>query len=85
MEDDDDNHDQDDDEHGHIHIHDSYMPDYESDDASSDVSSTHSPPMSLFLDRPDTEREEPALVSAPHSEVTAAAAVQHTRKPFLSD
>ncbi|KAG0016108.1 hypothetical protein BGZ82_001205 [Podila clonocystis] len=61
--DDDDRHDQDDDEHGHIHIHDSYMPDYESDDASSDASSTHSPPMSLFLDRPDTERE-PALTPA---------------------
>ncbi|KAG0356064.1 hypothetical protein BG005_005004 [Podila minutissima] len=65
MEDDDeDRHDQDDDEHGHIHIHDSYMPGYESDDASSDASSTHSPPMSLFLDKPDTEREEPALTPA---------------------
>ncbi|KAF9379554.1 hypothetical protein CPB97_008896 [Podila verticillata] len=57
-------HDQDeDDEHGHIHIHDSYMPDYESDDASSDASSSHSPPMSLFLDRPD-QQEEPALTPA---------------------
>ncbi|KAF9217115.1 hypothetical protein BGZ59_006429 [Podila verticillata] len=62
-------HDQDEDDehghiqHGHIHIHDSYMPDYESDDASSDASSTHSPPMSLFLDRPD-QREEPALTPA---------------------
>ncbi|KAF9323393.1 hypothetical protein BG006_001485 [Podila minutissima] len=60
---DEDRHDQDDDD-GHIHIHDSYMPDYESDDASSDASSNHSPPMSLFLDRPDTEREEPALTPA---------------------
>ncbi|KAF9430060.1 hypothetical protein BGZ94_008494 [Podila epigama] len=51
-------------EHRHIHIHDSFMPGYESDDASSETSSTHSPPMSLFLDRPDAERQPPPLTPA---------------------
>ncbi|KAI8601762.1 plasma-membrane choline transporter-domain-containing protein [Dissophora ornata] len=43
-------------------LHESYMPDYDSEDDGSD-SSTHSPPMSLFLDR-QPQPEEPPLTPA---------------------
>ncbi|KAF9109821.1 hypothetical protein BGX27_007158 [Mortierella sp. AM989] len=45
-----------------LRLHESFMPDYDSEDDGSD-SSTHSPPMSLFLDR-QPQQEAPPLTPA---------------------
>ncbi|KAG0306940.1 hypothetical protein BGZ98_001418 [Dissophora globulifera] len=51
-----------------VPLHESFMPDYDSDTDGSD-SSTHSPPMSLFLDRPPHLEEAPLTPAAIYLDV----------------